>query len=1569
EEIKQQFPAEPRSIHYYEADAALRSRFNSLRSQLAPDLGQIQLLEDPQDARLGIVATDSQHQQVQALLDELKRELPQVQEQLKVFAVTPTQRSRFAALQPSLAAKLGTIRVLDESRPNELVVWGNAEQLELIASLLPTLKAAEPQQERSLVAYTLRDGDPAAVQQVLQELYPDLKIIIDAASGRVMVWTTAEQHQVIDQAIKQLDAPKAAGKNRMSYYRLVEIDARDVSRMLSQLVPQMTITVDRDTNSIIAWGSDKDHELIRKSIDEFKQQQAAGANRVVSYPTGAIEPRRLRFLLNDLIPRARIISDEDTRQILVWASPEEHLAVEQTLKEAARQSDNSDAMLEVYRLSRIPAANAVTLLTQIVPTAKATSSSDGTRLLVWATESQHGTIKQAIEQIEAGESTDTPASARAYRADASVIRQLEQLMTSVAPGARVLPDAQAGVLLLWATERDHAAVAKLLESLGTATTAPTTTLVTYTLKRAKPTQARELIQSVAPDAKLLTADEPQQLLIQASETDHALIRSTLEQLEQAVSAPSVQAVRVYPLGKSAPATILPLLPPDLLQSVTVIPDAVRNALIMRASDARHAELSAAITAILRDLPEERKRVSQVYRLQYATPSATQAALAGLIPTATLTIDNETRSLIAAAYPEDHEQLQTAIQQLDQPQTSQRQTRVYKLGSRDFFGLRSALQELVPNATVASDRSSRMMLVTASETDLQRIDEVMDQLTQSGEGGRETKIYRLSRADVRAAADALEALLPAAAIRSDRDNRVVIVTGDAEDQQRAKAVVEQLESALPDDLVTEAFALKSADPRAVRDALRTLLTDATVDADPDNRTVVVTCPTPDMERARAVVAQLDQANAAGKQTQVYRLQYGDVSAAGNALEDLLPRGSVSTDVRNRAIIVTASEADQQRVQAAISQLDSARPDPNVTHVYTMQRGDVAAAQRALTALLPDAVFANDPVQRTLIATATPEQHERIAVTVSDMDRRSAQEATLQAYSVTQANLQTVLSSLKTMYDRNPEVALTADETSHSILVKAAPAEQQTIAQVVAQMENSATQGDRRTLAVYDMPSAKSDTLLPTLQTLFEKQTPPVDLSINTESQQLIAVATPQQHAILAGSIERMKKEPTVLEVFPLQNSDPFSIEMAIEQLYQDEANKPLANGDSDTQQLFVRGTQTQIEEVRKLLEKMGELPAVDAQLQRGIRVVPMRGDLQDAVRQLQQIWPKLRANPIHVVPSSSESIQQIVTPPATPKPAASDDSSINSNTEDHTDAPASQSPDAPQQDDVGGVRSLDSVQLALHSEPMPIGQEGRIAQGSEASEPPLVVMPKGNTITLLSDDDAALNQAEALMRALARQNVIDGGAGNFAVYSLRNAGARNLAKLLTELFEQMPIATRGSLGRVSMVADDRLNAVIVHGRPADRNVIAELLQVLDSANVPDSLANARPRLVQVEYMKANDVLTILEGVYAVQLKAGGTRPELEIPRGVSEDVALLLRQINASSSGPLLTLEVDEITNSIIVLAPTQLSSEVGTLIQTLDTNAQENDARGVGIVTLRGTNVQQLQPAIDQLLRAGRRRR
>jgi type II secretory pathway component GspD/PulD (secretin) len=175
-------------------------------------------------------------------------------------------------------------------------------------------------------------------------------------------------------------------------------------------------------------------------------------------------------------------------------------------------------------------------------------------------------------------------------------------------------------------------------------------------------------------------------------------------------------------------------------------------------------------------------------------------------------------------------------------------------------------------------------------------------------------------------------------------------------------------------------------------------------------------------------------------------------------------------------------------------------------------------------------------------------------------------------------------------------------------------------------------------------------------------------------------------------------------------------------------------------------------------------------------------------------------------------------------------------------------------------------------------------------------------------------------------------------------------------------TRNGVGPIAAVADKRLNALVVHGSRKDRQIIQELLEVLDTAETLTQTMIPTPTLVPLKNTQANRVLNILRNVYRTQLSSTGGRKQVSIPEGVSDDVAALLQQMNASSAGPILSLDVDEKTNSIVIRALPDLSREVQVFIKELDTSARESSQRRVQVIQLENTRSDRMLQLLQQFL-------
>ena len=175
-------------------------------------------------------------------------------------------------------------------------------------------------------------------------------------------------------------------------------------------------------------------------------------------------------------------------------------------------------------------------------------------------------------------------------------------------------------------------------------------------------------------------------------------------------------------------------------------------------------------------------------------------------------------------------------------------------------------------------------------------------------------------------------------------------------------------------------------------------------------------------------------------------------------------------------------------------------------------------------------------------------------------------------------------------------------------------------------------------------------------------------------------------------------------------------------------------------------------------------------------------------------------------------------------------------------------------------------------------------------------------------------------------------------------------------------TRSNLGDVVVVADERINALIVHGNPKARAIVEDLLAILDGSNLAATISLSRTEMIILKNTQAKRVLTILREVYRTQLTSGGGRKDVEIPEGVSEEVASVLQQINAASSGPILTLALDQATNSIILRAPSELRQEVKAFAEQLDGKASDIPHNHIRIIQLENSKTDRMHQVLRQFM-------
>lgn len=187
-----------------------------------------------------------------------------------------------------------------------------------------------------------------------------------------------------------------------------------------------------------------------------------------------------------------------------------------------------------------------------------------------------------------------------------------------------------------------------------------------------------------------------------------------------------------------------------------------------------------------------------------------------------------------------------------------------------------------------------------------------------------------------------------------------------------------------------------------------------------------------------------------------------------------------------------------------------------------------------------------------------------------------------------------------------------------------------------------------LEIYPVNNADPNTVLQVLQVLMIGQAD-VRLAIDPKTGSLVALARPKQQATIRGILKEMEGGGKQFEVIKLRRVDPQLAVLAIQKLFGGDgtanANAPVVDAETTTRQLLIRGTASQIEAIRGLLAKMGEV--VDAaggeREDRGrVRAIPLTTrDAQAVLEQMETLWSVQSPNRIRVVtPSGSKEPSRI-----------------------------------------------------------------------------------------------------------------------------------------------------------------------------------------------------------------------------------------------------------------------------------------------------------------------------------------
>ena len=1565
----------------------------SLLGEMKPDLT---IVADTRSNRILAAAPLSEQPRLQALISQLDA-APDDREQVVVESY-PLSASDPNSVLEVLQPLFPEMQVSVDENNRQLIASGTKVQQERFAMTIKRVDRKGQAQTASVVVYSVGEAEVEQVQNVLMQLVPTAVISTNPESSQVLVWTDEQSHTVISEAIKQFTQADPGQVRNLRTYLLDGGLVDSIVPILEPTLPDAKLST--NGKSLIAWATEDEHATIQSSLEVLSQTLSESDEKTVK----VIEelPHVLKLanqLVVDLSPDVTLLDMSTDNRWVVWADEDGHRSLAKILDSIAEQVKGEvlNQTIVVYDLGEVSLSSVETLLSQRVPGA-VTLEIQSDRIFIIATPAEHESLKSLFDELIAAYAPTDVNVLKLHKVRQDIRSSLVTYLVSAIPQAIVLDTQAVDSISVWANSSTQQRVSEFIKQFEQEIAKPAERFVRVYPLDIERMSAAEMIETLddetTRDMTLTANAETNSVIATGNEEGQNRLKSGIEAILTQLPISERLNTVVYRFELGDPTAAIGVLE-SLLPTATIAADADAKVLVATASPDDQRRI-ATIVEQMESADLNGSQSTQIYRFERANAESVSEAFQMLVPTARVGFDASSNVIFATASEAEHTMFREAALQLD-GQIENAMVRVYTLDEKKIDAetiLNSIDEKLASELLIQANSELNSLIVRGTPESHAQLKKTIDAIEEALPVTEEllTEVYYFENTTAASAIQVLEALLPDATFAADKNSKVLAATANAESQQRIASIVEQIDNSTPEvDQSTRIYRFTQGNAKYLYQAFSMMAPDAKIGYDPGSNVVFVTASSEDHEMLREAADEVN-GQATKRFVKVYPLDREKLTTAEvvSTLDDPMLSGiTVQANEVMNSLIVRADEEGHKQIRQAIDSIMEALPDlPSMTtKVYPLKLANAKVVATSLSTLAAEATIASDPDSNTLLVTANELDHERISKVVDELDVASGADLTVKVYPVKTADPRRIYDSLSRAFEKSKDYSITFQDVTESLYVVATPRNQAVFAEMFDELDQPRRNYVNRVQEIYMLENIDANLAQSTIRSLAWGQNPGPDIHHNQSNNSLVIFATQQQHLLFRNAIEQLEGDPRELEVFQLVANDPWVIEQAINGMFRNLPGsiKPSVSIDSTTGKLFLRATSKHLVKIRELLAEMGEpiFQGESAVSQGNTRVIQMLGNTDALARQVEAIWPRIRSNRIQVItPAEADRIPDQIDAgsPDLPKPDLPD-----SNQDARGSSPVDV--ELPLVNDSNAVfgarfsgakqsvesvdaldgRTVFSTRLVSQNEstraPIPAQRSSdgatQSASDSEGELPPVFLVPGQSQITITSEDKKALDRLESILRAMAINASPGTGQSNFAVFLLKNMGASDTKLLLDQLFEDL---NQRGLNDLVFVADERLNALIIHGSRHAREVIQELLETLDNAELPDPLDVYRPELIALEHAEASRVIEILKNVYKTQLTSGGGRTPISIPKGVSSSVASLLQQINAASAGPVLALDIDETSNSLIVRAPPELRLEISEFVGTIDIQASTNSNRHVKVIKLSRTKSDRMQEVLQRFL-------
>ncbi len=297
---------------------------------LKPMVPDAQLTVDPIGTQLVAWGTPQDHETLKSAFEKLGQGGPL--ETARIVEVYRLRKADPEAMVELLETLVPRAKLSADSPTRSIVAVATISEHRLIRDTLEQLKPDEPGPDTPVLKiYALSRAPSEELVSGLKELVPGAQITADPAGRRLMVIAPPEEQKLIEEAVGQIEAdgPRVP---QLQYYELDQPAPPTLATGLKQLVPQAEITLEPDGKRLLVIGLPEDQQVVASALKKIDLARLAQL-QLRFYPLIETPPPSLLTALSQLVPKAQVTLEPESKRLMVVASDEDHQLIESTLKQ------------------------------------------------------------------------------------------------------------------------------------------------------------------------------------------------------------------------------------------------------------------------------------------------------------------------------------------------------------------------------------------------------------------------------------------------------------------------------------------------------------------------------------------------------------------------------------------------------------------------------------------------------------------------------------------------------------------------------------------------------------------------------------------------------------------------------------------------------------------------------------------------------------------------------------------------------------------------------------------------------------------------------------------------------------------------------------------------------------------------------------------------------------------------------------------------------------------------------------------------------------------------------------